>query len=470
MLLSLVVPCFNEEAVLSTFHETIREELKDIGADVEICYVDDGSSDGTLRILRELAAKDPAAKFVSFSRNFGKEAAMLAGLEQATGDAVVIMDADLQHPPELIPRMLDLHLKGHDQVIARRSREGDKRFRSFLSSSYYKLVNRWVDVELVDGVGDFRLLSRKALDALLSMREYNRFSKGLYSWIGYDSVLFEYKNVTRELGQTKWSFGKLLNYALDGLISFNNRPLRVAIYFGLMLSALSLVYTMILVGMAIVQGVQTPGYITIIAAVTGLGGLQMTMLGLIGEYIGRIYYETKNRPHYLVRESTEDHRVPVPQTAAAVSIRETSADMFPRGRVADAASGFPVRAGGCREHRHLLPHLPRAAGDHPVPAGARLGLRPEHDRLVLHEHVLHLSGEAHVEEVPAVPADQRDQFRDHHGRRLHARLVGVHGRADRAARGAAAAIPVTFLVSRKVMIPGTEPEPTLGRADSTPVS
>ena len=331
MRLSLVVPCFNEEAVLSTFHETIRKELGDIGAEVEICYVDDGSSDGTLRILRQLAEKDPAAKYVSFSRNFGKEAAMLAGLEQATGDAVVIMDADLQHPPELIPRMLDLHLKGHEQVIARRSREGDKKLRSFASSSYYKLVNKWVDVELVDGVGDFRLLSRRALDALLSLREYNRFSKGLYSWIGYDSVMFEYKNVTRELGQTKWSFGKLLNYGLDGLISFNNRPLRVAIYFGLALSALSLAYTLTLIGIAIFQGVSTPGYITIIAAVTGLGGLQMTMLGLIGEYIGRIYYETKNRPHYLVRESTEDRPGPAPvPTHLGAVIRETSADMLPR--------------------------------------------------------------------------------------------------------------------------------------------
>ncbi|NUS58425.1 MAG: glycosyltransferase family 2 protein [Streptomycetaceae bacterium] len=331
MRLSIVVPCFNEADVLSKFHETIRSELAAVPAEIEICYVDDGSSDRTLEILRELAERDSAARYVSFSRNFGKEAAMLAGLEKATGDAVVIMDADLQHPPELVPRMLDLYHQGHDQVIARRTREGDKWARSAVSRAYYKLINKWVDVELVDGVGDFRLLSRKAVDALISLREYNRFSKGLYSWIGFEAAVFEYRNVTRELGETKWSFSKLLNYGMDGLISFNNRPLRLAIYFGLALSALAFLYACVIVGIAIVHGIDTPGYVTLIIAVTGLGGLQMTMLGLIGEYIGRIYYESKGRPHYLVRES--EHAV---ETRGAVVIRETDKSRD-RGPVAGAS-------------------------------------------------------------------------------------------------------------------------------------
>ncbi|MGA4538888.1 glycosyltransferase family 2 protein [Uniformispora flossi] len=304
MRLSIVVPCFNEEDVISDFHTTISRELADLDAEIEICYVDDGSADKTLELLRDIAALDPAARYVSFSRNFGKEAAMLAGLEAATGDAVVIMDADLQHPPELVARMVELYRAGHDQVIARRSREGDRWARSMVSRSYYKLVNKWVDVELVDGVGDFRLLSRKAVDSLVAMREYNRFSKGMYSWIGFDAAVFEYRNVTRAHGETKWSFGKLLNYGMDGLISFNNRPLRLAIYFGLVLSTLAFLYACVIVGIALVDGIDTPGYVTLIIAVTGLGGLQMTMLGLIGEYIGRIYYESKRRPHYLVREST----------------------------------------------------------------------------------------------------------------------------------------------------------------------
>jgi glycosyltransferase involved in cell wall biosynthesis len=240
---------------------------------------------------------------VSFSRNFGKEAGMLAGLREATGDAVVLMDADLQHPPELIERMLELYDRGHDQVIARRTREGDKAVRSAVSRLYYQLINKWVDVEIEDGVGDFRLLSRKAVDALLSLPEYNRFSKGLFSWIGFDTVTFDYRNVAREAGQTKWRFGALLNYGMDGLISFNNRPLRLAIYLGLALVGLAGLYAAWITAAAMVDGIDSPGYVTLIVAIVALGGLQMVMLGLIGEYIGRIYYETKRRPHFLVKET-----------------------------------------------------------------------------------------------------------------------------------------------------------------------
>lgn len=228
---------------------------------------------------------------------------MLAGLREATGDAVVIMDADLQHPPELIATMLEHYRQGHDQIIARRTREGDKKLRSALSSLYYRGVNRWVDVELTDGVGDFRMLSRPAVDALLSLPEYNRFSKGLFSWIGFDTVHFDYRNAQREAGETKWKFGALLNYGMDGLISFNNRPLRIGIWFGVSLVALTGLYALWITIMAITNGVESPGYVTLVAIITGLGGVQLIMLGLIGEYIGRIYYEAKRRPHFLVKES-----------------------------------------------------------------------------------------------------------------------------------------------------------------------
>ncbi|MEU4268343.1 glycosyltransferase family 2 protein [Streptomyces sp. NPDC026092] len=302
--LSVVVPCYNEEEVVENFDNRIREVLDGLSLDYEICYVDDGSADGTLGKLRGIAARHPeGTQYVSFSRNFGKEAGMLAGLRKATGDAVVIMDADLQHPPELIEAMLDLYHLGHDQVIARRTREGDKKVRSALSRLYYRAVNRWVDVELTDGVGDFRLLSRPAVDALLSLPEYNRFSKGLFSWIGFDTVTFDYQNAAREAGETKWKFSSLVNYGMDGLISFNNRPLRIAIWMGLGLSALAALYAIWITVMAITDGVSQPGYVTLVAIIVGLGGVQMVMMGLIGEYIGRIYYESKRRPHFLVKET-----------------------------------------------------------------------------------------------------------------------------------------------------------------------
>ncbi len=301
--LSLVVPCYNEAEVISQFHDALRRELAATGQTYEIVYVDDGSADGTLVALVKLAAEDETVRYLSFSRNFGKEAAMLAGLRYASGDAVIIMDADLQHPPELIGRMLELYERGFDQVIARRSRVGDPATRTFFARAYYWLINKWADVELVDGVGDFRLLSRRAVNGLLELGEYNRFSKGLFAWIGFESILFEYENVPQTDRKSRWTFRRLLEYGLDGLLSFNNRPLRLAIYVGLLLTAVAAGYAVWVIAVAILHGVEMPGYVTLIAAITGLGGLQMVMLGVIGEYIGRIYYETKQRPHYLLKET-----------------------------------------------------------------------------------------------------------------------------------------------------------------------
>jgi polyisoprenyl-phosphate glycosyltransferase len=307
MRLSLVVPCYNEVEVITRFHQALSRELAGTGRPYEVVYVDDGSSDGTLEALVGLAATDESVRYLSFSRNFGKESAMLAGLRYATGDAVVIMDADLQHPPELIGRMLEEYERGFDQVIARRNRTGDPATRTLFSRAYYWLINKWADVELMDGVGDFRLLSRRAVDGLLELNEYNRFSKGLFAWIGFESILFEYDNVKAPADRkSRWTFRRLFEYGLDGLLSFNNKPLRAAIYVGLVLTAVAAGYAVWVLVAALLNGVDMPGYVTLIAAITGLGGLQMVMLGLIGEYIGRIYYETKKRPHYLLKQTNMD--------------------------------------------------------------------------------------------------------------------------------------------------------------------
>jgi glycosyltransferase involved in cell wall biosynthesis len=304
MLISIVAPCYNEEAVLERFHDrtqAVAEELLPLGHDMEFVYVDDGSRDRTLAVLERLAERDARVRYVSFSRNFGKEAALLAGLRHASGDAVVVMDADLQHPPELIRRMVRLREEGHDQVIARRTRTGDGLARTVTARLYYRLVNRLVDVELVDGAGDFRLLSRRVVDAVLALTEYNRFSKGLFAWVGFPSTAFAYENAAREAGRSSWSLRGLLNYGIDGLLSFNNRPLRAALWLGVVLLGCAGLYTAWIVGAALLHGVRTPGYVTIITAVTALAGVQMVMLGVIGEYTGRIYYEVKGRPHFVVQ-------------------------------------------------------------------------------------------------------------------------------------------------------------------------
>lgn len=288
--------------MLRAFYSETSLEIHKLTTDYEFVFVNDGSKDATLNILRDLASVDSSVHYISFSRNFGKEAAMLAGLKYATGDAIVIMDADLQHPPTLIKELLEGYNDGYDQVIAKRTRTGDSPVRSFVSRLYYKVMNKFVDIELVDGIGDFRLLSRRAVDSLLSLSEYNRFSKGLFSWIGYNELIIEYENVLRSDGESKWTFSKLLNYGIDGVISFNNKPLRLSIYLGLLTTILGLLYVITTFVQIILGGVEVPGYFTLISAILFIGGIQLIFLGVIGEYIGRIYYETKRRPHFIVAE------------------------------------------------------------------------------------------------------------------------------------------------------------------------
>ncbi|MFF8289441.1 glycosyltransferase family 2 protein [Streptomyces sp. NPDC016309] len=320
--MSVVVPCFDESEVIDAFHTALTAALEPTGVTYEVCYVDDGSGDGTVERLRVLAAADRRVRYTSFSRNFGKESALLAGMRMSRGEVVVLMDADLQHPPELLPRMLELHRHGYDQVIAQRDRTGEGAVRTALSHAYYRLVRRFMDVEIADGAGDFRLLSRRAVDSLLSLPESNRFSKGLFSWIGFDTVSFRYENVERAAGRSKWGGRRLLDYGIDGLLSFNTRPLRLAIHTGLWLFLSALVYALWIIANVLLDGVETPGYATLITAVVALSGIQLATLGVIGEYVGRIYHEAKRRPHYVVRETER----------SATLGRGTDATLEPAGR------------------------------------------------------------------------------------------------------------------------------------------
>ena len=303
MKLSIVVPCYNEEFILPKFYEAIKATMSPLNITYEVVFINDGSRDGTQKTLEKFAEQDELIRFVSFSKNFGKESAMLAGLSYATGDYVLLMDADLQHPPSLIPVMLERAQEGYDQVIAKRNRKGEKLTRSLLTKTYYKFINSLIDVQLENGIGDFRLLSRQAVDAILSLKEYNRFSKGLFSWIGFNETVIEYDNIIREEGDSKWSFASLLNYGIDGVISFNNKPLRIAIYLGLAVTILDILYVLFMLVQITLRGIDVPGYFTTIAAILLVGGLQLFFMGIIGEYIGRIYYEVKRRPHYIVAKT-----------------------------------------------------------------------------------------------------------------------------------------------------------------------
>ncbi|MGN0474542.1 MAG: glycosyltransferase family 2 protein [Acutalibacteraceae bacterium] len=310
MMLSVVVPCYNEEKVIEMTCGELLKNLKEITDDFEIIFVNDGSSDKTIYILKALAESDGRIKYISFSRNFGKEAAMLAGLKFSSGEYTVIMDADLQHPPELIAEMLNYAQSGYDQVIARRNRKGDSAGNTFFAKMYYRIVNRLTDVELIDGVGDFRMLSRKAVDALLSLDEYNRFSKGLFSWIGFKEKIINYENRQRAAGKTKWNFRALLRYGIDGVLSFNNKPLRYCFVLGAIAMGISFGYLVWLLLSIAFEGIDQPGYFTTIFTISLFGGIQLISIGVIGEYIGRIYYEVKHRPHFLVDETNfkENHQ------------------------------------------------------------------------------------------------------------------------------------------------------------------
>ena len=305
MKLSVVIPCYNEENMIQKMYDELVKEINQITkAEFEIIFINDGSKDRTFERMLAIAAGDSRVKYISFSRNFGKEAGTIAGLEYATGEAVILMDGDLQHPPALLPQMIKAYEEGYDVVSARRTRTGEKPHRTFLAKHFYRLANKMMDIELMDGVSEFRLFSRKAVSAILSLQEYNRFSKGIFAWIGFKEKVIEYENQVRTVGETKYSLKFSLNYAIQGILSFNDKPLRMCINFGLFCLLISLVYVLwTFIQYLVVPDSLVSGYFTTIFSVVLFGGIQLISIGVLGEYIGKIYYEVKKRPHYLVDQT-----------------------------------------------------------------------------------------------------------------------------------------------------------------------
>ena len=305
MKLSIIVPFFNEENMIQKMYDALVEEVNKLNKmEFEIIFINDGSKDRTFEIMRAIADADSRVKYISFSRNFGKEAGTIAGLEYATGEAVILMDGDLQHPPAMISQMIEAYEEGYDVVSARRTRTGEKPHRTFLAKHFYRLANKMMDIELMDGVSEFRLFSRKAVRAILSLQEYNRFSKGIFSWIGFKEKVIEYENQVRTVGETKYSLKFSLNYAIQGIISFNDKPLRMCINFGLFCLLISLAYVLwTFVQYFVAPDSLVSGYFTTIFSVVLFGGIQLISIGVLGEYIGKIYYEVKKRAHYLVDET-----------------------------------------------------------------------------------------------------------------------------------------------------------------------
>ena len=299
MKLSIVIPCFNEIAGLEALLQEVAETARSVSEEFEIIPVDDGSSDGTEMLLRHLSGNDQAIKPIFLSRNFGKESAMYAGLQASTGDGVVIMDGDGQHPPKLIPALLQQRDLGYLQVVAKRDRSGDPFFRKLLSKLYYKITSKFSESSLVDGEGDYRYMDRVVVGALLSISERNRFSKGLYEWVGFSKTVVSYSNELRSTGKSSWKLSSLIDYGIEGLISFNTKPLRIIMWIGLGISMASFVYVGYMAYIFIADGVSAPGYLTTIGAIGILGGTQLVSIAILGEYVGKTYIEAKRRPIYL---------------------------------------------------------------------------------------------------------------------------------------------------------------------------
>lgn len=301
----IVVPCYNEEEGLEVFVETTNKYINAIdGYRFRYILVDDGSRDKTFLVMRNLAKKYRNVKYISFSRNFGKEAAMYAGLQNSSGDYVIVMDADLQHPPVMIADMIKGVEEGHDCCAARRTtREGESKIRSFFSRTFYKFNNKITDVKLPYGAVDFRIMSRQMVDAVLSLSEVQRFSKGIFSWVGFDTKWLPYENVERTIGTTKWSFWGLFKYAIDGITAFSVAPLRFISLLGLIISGLAFIYAIVVLLQTLIFGIDVPGYATTLIITLFLGGIIEFSVGILGEYIGRIYMESKDRPIYLTKST-----------------------------------------------------------------------------------------------------------------------------------------------------------------------
>ena len=307
--ISLVVPCYNEEPPLPYFWKEVSAVMERMAyLDFEVIFVNDGSQDGTLEVLRQMAQQDSRVKYLSFSRNFGKEAAMYAGLKNARGDYAAVMDADLQDPPALLEEMYHaVTQEGYDSAATRRvTRKGEPPVRSFFARMFYRLINRMADVEIVDGARDFRLMNRKFLDALLELREYNRFSKGLFGWVGFKTRWIAFENVERVAGETKWSFWKLFRYSIEGIVAFTTVPLTAASVMGFLLCMLALCSTVFIVVRKLLFGDPVSGWASTASIITFIGGIQLFFMGVFGQYLAKAYTEIKNRPLYIVAESNFD--------------------------------------------------------------------------------------------------------------------------------------------------------------------
>lgn len=309
-MISIIVPCFNEAEALPSIYPETKTVLDNLGIDYELMFINDGSKDNTLAILKGFATIDSHVKYLSFSRNFGKEAAIYAGLCHVAGDYVAVMDADMQDPPSLLPEMLRLLESGeYDSVATRRmSRAGEPRIRSFFARKFYQVMNSISDVNVVDGARDFRLMRREMVDAIVSMGEYNRFSKGIFGWVGFRTYWLSYKNVERIAGETKWSFWKLFKYAIDGIINFSIAPLSIASWGGICMTFISFLLLAFILIRKLAFGDPVAGWASTVCIVIFIGGIQLFCLGIMGQYIARIYLETKHRPHYIISDTNVTRR------------------------------------------------------------------------------------------------------------------------------------------------------------------
>ena len=305
MKLSIIVPCYNEEEALPLFYDEVTKVLAKMKCEYELLFVNDGSKDRTLRLLRVLGKKDAHVHYLSFSRNFGKEAAMYAGFCNASGDYVAVMDADLQDPPALLPEMVKILREGkYDSVATRREdREGEPPIRSWFARRFYAIINKISDAEIMDGARDFRMMKRDMVNAVVNMTEYNRFSKGIFGWVGFETHWLPYKNTERVAGKTKWSFWSLLKYAIDGIINFSQSPLNIASWFGIGMTFCSIIALIFIVVRRLIWGDPVAGWASLVSVIVFIGGLQLFCLGVIGQYVAKTYLEVKNRPHYIVSES-----------------------------------------------------------------------------------------------------------------------------------------------------------------------
>ncbi len=305
MLLSLIVPCYNEQEALPLLYKSVTAVLSEMECSYELILVNDGSADDTLSVMKRLAEKDDHVLYLSFSRNFGKEAAMYAGFCNARGDYVAVMDADMQDPPVLLPEMLHILEQGeYDSVATRRvSRAGEPLVRSWFARMFYRLINKISDADIVDGARDFRMMKREMADAVVSMGEYNRFSKGIFGWVGFRTFWLEYENAERVAGETKWSFWKLFRYAVDGIINFSQTPLSIASWFGMFMTFFSFLMLIFIVVRRLVFGDPVAGWASTVCVVIFIGGIQMFCLGIMGQYIAKTYMESKKRPHCIISET-----------------------------------------------------------------------------------------------------------------------------------------------------------------------